>query len=114
MGYRKNDAEEETAAEAVVEEEEEKEIPPLVEPPRETSEAVKQIQQLCRVCASNGLLSISAYPSGVNLKVRTTRYRDHPEWSSVTIGEIIAQVSGTEVMFCCCCFCCEIPEEKPF
>lgn len=79
--------------------EEETEIPPLVEPPRETSEAIEQIKKLCRVCSSNGLISISAYPNVAELKVNTTRFRDHPEWTSVTIADIIGQISGTSVIF---------------
>lgn len=97
MGFCKDD---DTEGEATKEEvEEETEIPPLVEPPRETSETIEQIKKLCRVCSSNGLISISAYPNVAELTVNRTRFRDHPEWTSVTIGDIIAQISGTPVIF---------------
>lgn len=74
----------------------EEEIPPLVEPKREENKAVEQIKKLCRVCSSNGLISIETLAINADMKVSMTRYKDHPEWR-VPIAEIIAEVSGTEV-----------------
>lgn len=100
---------------AEIAEESEDELPPLVEPSRERSEAVEQIRLLCRVCSSNGLISISTNMASVNLQVKTSSAPDHPEWR-VTIAKIIAEVSGTDVCkfgFCSFFngdfFCCEIP-----
>lgn len=74
-------------AEAVVEE-------AVAEPPGMT-ETVEQIKKLCRVCSSNGLISIHTQISrmSIHLRVSISNTRD---WD-VTIGEIIAQLSGTEV-----------------
>lgn len=60
-----------------------------------TNEAIDKIKGLCRICSSNGLISIQSKINVNNLKVRMNS-GDLQNWDA-PISKLIADISGQEV-----------------
>lgn len=58
------------------------------------SKTNEKIRNLCRICSSNGLISIQATLKGCNLKFKPSG--DQSLWQ-IPISQLIAEISGEEV-----------------